>query len=288
MTDPLTLRLMTVDDVEEAMAVIDESQASRDPDRPRVAPSSDEWQSARLAHARFVELDGPGAWVALSGNRIVGVAEAIRRGDFWGLSMLFVHPDFQSIGVGRRLLNEAMGYGADARVRMIQSSPDPRAIRRYALAGLAMYPTGELGGLPDRKAIPTHLGGRSGSADDLELVEKVEEGLQRSRADDVAFTLRSPANHLEVVDQGAQRGWVLWNPSRLIMLGATDKETATTLMWRYIAEIDGEAVANGLTAEQNWAFDVAHAAHLTVRVSGAMFIDGMAVPGPWIPSGWHF
>jgi hypothetical protein len=72
------------------------------------------------------------------------------------------------------------------------------------------------------------------------------------------------------------------------MLGATDDDTAANLMWRYLAEVDGEALTSGLTAAQGWAFAVAHEAHLTVRVDGAMFVAGMNLPGPWIPSGWYF
>jgi hypothetical protein len=47
-------------------------------------------------------------------------------------------------------------------------------------------------------------------------------------------------------------------------------------------------MVDGLTAAQQWAFRVLHQARLTVRVRGALFVDGMSVPVPWIPSGWYF
>ena len=72
------------------------------------------------------------------------------------------------------------------------------------------------------------------------------------------------------------------------MLGATDEDTAGTLLWRYLAGEEGDAAFDGLTSNQDWAFSVAHAARLTLRVGGAMFVDGMEIPGPWIPSGWYF
>ena len=72
------------------------------------------------------------------------------------------------------------------------------------------------------------------------------------------------------------------------MLGATDEETAATLLWRYVAQTGDSAAVFGLTAAQNWAFVVAHQARLSLRVDGAMFVAGMAIPGPWIPSGWFF
>ena len=289
---PTALRPMRTGDIEQAMAVIaaaDAVQVSEGAHPPRTPPSAAQLEAQRRAHARFVERDGPGAWVALSGDRVVGVAESIRRDDgFWGLSMLFVDPGFQSRGVGRELLDAALGYAEGARVRMIQSSSDPRAMRRYALAGLAMHPAAELGGVPRRRAIPSDLAGRPGGAEDLELVRAVEAHLGRSRTEDVAFGLTDERHRLDVVDRGGQRGWVLWHPGRLVMLGATDEPTAATLLWRYLAGVEGEALAYGLTSVSSWAFQVAHAARLTVRVGGAMFVDGMDLPGPWIPSGWYF
>ena len=288
------VRPMRLEDVEAAVAVIDAADAVAEAERvqpPRTAPSPAQEEAQRKAHARFVERDGPGAWVAVAGepgDEVVGVGESIRRQDFWGLSMLFVHPAFQSRGVGGALLQAASGYAEGARVRMIQSSADPRAMRRYALAGLSMHPAAELGGAPDRRAIPASLGGRSGGTDDLELVAAVETGLGLARTEDVAFCLEDDRHRLDVVDEGSRRGWVLWHPGRLVMLGASDEATAITLLWRYLGGADGAALVYGLTSAQNWAFTVAHAARLTVRVGGAMFVDGMALPGPWIPSGWYF
>jgi GNAT superfamily N-acetyltransferase len=285
------VRPMALDDVEEVMAVVEAAdvalaEAGQHPPRP---PRSDaQLEATRMGHARFVQRDGPGAWVAVSDGQVVGVAESVRRESFWGLSMLFVHPEFQSRGVGGRLLAAAMGYAAGAVQRMIQSSPDPRAMRRYFLAGLAMHPTAEMGGQPDRRAIPSSLPGRDGDEGDLELVAEVETQLGRSRTEDVAFALIDRRYRIDVVDSGSGRGWVLWHPDRLAMLGATDEQTAAVLLWRFLAGAEGEILVHGLTAAQQWAFDVLHQARLTAQIRGSLFIDGMAVPVPWIASGWFF
>jgi GNAT superfamily N-acetyltransferase len=237
---------MTVDDVEAAMAVIEAAevlQADGGLRPPRTPPSDAQVEAARLAHARFVQRDGPGAWVAVSDEQVVGVAESVRRDSFWGLSMLFVHPDFQSRRIGGRLLDAALSYAAGASQRMIQSSPDPRAMRRYFLAGLAMHPAAELGGRPDRRAIPPSLPGRDGGEDDLDLVASVEAHLGRSRTEDVAFALSDERFRLDVVDSGPDRGWILWRPGRLVMLGATDEQTAAVLLWRFLGGSEGEALA---------------------------------------------
>src|SRR5580704_9930114 len=211
------LRPMTLEDVEAAMAVVeaaDAAQAEAGQLPPRTPPSDAQLEASREGHARFVQRDGPGAWVAVSEGQVVGVAESVRRESFWGLSMLFVHPAFQSRGVGGRLLEAAMGYAAGATQRMIQSSPDPRAMRRYFLAGLAMHPTAEMGGKPYRSAIPPSLPGRDGDEGDLELVAEVEARLGRSRTEDVAFGLRDERCRIDVVDRAPGRGWVLWRPDR--------------------------------------------------------------------------
>lgn len=282
---------MVLDDVKAAMAVVeaaDAVQAETGQLPPRTPPSDAQLEASRLGHARFVQRDGPGAWVAVSEGRVVGVAESVRRESFWGLSMLFVHPEFQSRGVGGQLLEAALGYAAGATRRMIQSSPDPRAMRRYFLAGLAMHPTAEMGGQPDQRAIPSSLPGREGDERDLELVAEVEVQLGRSRTEDVAFELSDRRCRIDVVDSNSGRGWVLWHPDRLVMLGATDEQTATVLLWRFLAGSEGQILIHGLTAAQQWAFDVLHQARLTAQIRGSLFVDGMAVPVPWIPSGWYF
>lgn len=281
---------MALDDVESVVGVVEAAQTplTDDEDLPRTPPSEADLRARRSGHARFVERDGPGAWVAVSGERVVGVAESIRRGDFWGLSMLFVHPAVQSRGVGRQLLEAASGHGSGARRRMIQASSDPRALRRYFLAGLAMHPTIEVAGRPDRRAIPASLPGRAGGVEDLDLVAGVEGQLGRSRTEDVAFLLGVGRDRLDVIEEGSRRGWVVWRDGRIAMLGASDEQTAAWLMWRSIAGSEGMMRIDGLSAPQQWALAVAHEAHLTVRVRDALFVDGMTVPGPWIPSGWYF
>jgi GNAT superfamily N-acetyltransferase len=285
------LRPMALEDVDAAMAVVEAADASLAEAGlipPRSQASNAQSEASRVGHARFVQRDGPGAWVAVSEGRVVGVAESVRRESFWGLSMLFVHPEFQSRGIGGRLLEAAMGYAAGATQRMIQSSPDPRAMRRYFLAGLAMHPTAEMTGQTDRGAIPPSLPGRDGNEGDLELVAEVEARLGRSRTEDVAYGLSGGHARLDVVDSDIGRGWVLWRPGQLAMLGASDEQTAAVLLWRFLAGSEGQILVHGLTASQQWAFDVLHQARLTAHIRGSLFVDGMAVPIPWIASGWYF
>lgn len=236
---------------------------------------------------RFVELDPDGAWVAAEGGSVVAMATAIRRDSFWGLSMLFVNPERQGQGVGRALLDAGLAYSSGAEVRMILSSTDPRALRRYSLAGLDVHPAVKASGTIDPTAIPHDLADRDGDADDLDLVASVDERLRGSRAEDAEYLLSAGAA-MQIIDRGTARGYVVHRDARLWMLGASDDATAASMLWRFFAEV-GEAEIWGLTARQNWAVKVALAARLEVVAAGPLFVAGREhPPGPWLPSGWYF
>jgi predicted N-acetyltransferase YhbS len=284
------IRPMTLGDVVGVRTVVEaaaeqlERRAGHDP-QPRTGEQREQFLSGLR---RFVELDPDGAWVAADGGSVVGMMTSVRRASFWGLSMLFVDPSRQNQGLGRQLLDAGMESASGADVRMILSSPDPRALRRYSLAGLAIHPAVEARGTIDRKAIPDDQSARPGDAGDLNLVAGVDAGLRGSRAEDVEYLLGVGAM-MHVIDRGAARGYVVHRHKRLLMLGATDDATASVLLWRFLADAGAEAEIWGLTARQNWAVKVALAARLEVVPFGALFLAGREhPPGPWLPSGWYF
>ena len=287
----ITLRPMRLDDAEAVHDVVvaadDEAdrRAGREPQ-----PSTDAGRARFLAGMRrFVEVDPGGAWVAEDDQGVVGMAEAIRRGDFWGLSMLFVDPRGQSQGIGRQLLDSALTYAEGARVRMIMASDDPRALRRYSRAGLSIHPGVEATGEVDRSKIPADLPGRQGSADDIDFVAAVEREMYRDRTDDVAAILGAGGGSLEIVENGDRRGYGMQRDGRMVILGATDEDTAALVFWRLIAAAEKKAEVWSLTAAQDWAVRVALDAGLALKPGGSMFVSGMdALPGPWLPSGWYF
>ncbi|NHC12902.1 GNAT family N-acetyltransferase [Motilibacter deserti] len=284
------LRPMTVHDVEAVAAVVDAADraAERRPGDDYRPPSDEQRGVMDRGTRRFIERDPAGAWVADRDGEVVGIAEAIRRGPFWGLSMLFVHPSAQSQGVGRRLLETALAYADGAELRMIMTSSDPRALRRYSLAGLDIHPAVNADGVVHRSAIPAGLPGRAGDEDDLDLVERVDVSLRGSRREDVEFMLATGAR-LDVIDSPDGSGYVVSRSDRVAMLGATDERTATALLWRALAQAEGKAHISCLTAQQDWAVRVALTARLSVAPTGPLFVSGMErPPGPWIANGWYF
>jgi GNAT superfamily N-acetyltransferase len=286
----IEVRPMTADDIDGVVAVVHEADGEADRAAGRAPEQRTDEQNAsfRTGMQRFVDLDPAGAWVAADGDTVVGMAEAIRRGPFWGLSMLFVHPRNQSQGLGRRLLDAALGYAEGAEVRMIMTSPDPRALRRYSGAGLTIHPAVEASGKVDRTTIPAGLPGRSGDVGDVDLVADVDAGLRGSRADDVAYLVKH-GSRIEVVDSGRGRGYAVHRNNRLSLLGATDEQTAAQLVWRFLAETDDNAQVWCMTAAQDWAVRVTLAARMRVIGAGPLFMHGRDhPPGPWLPSGWYF
>ena len=275
----VAVRAMTPDDVDAVVAVVDAANAAADraAGRQPEERTPPQLRGFRAGMQRFIRRDPEGAWVADDGDGVVGMAEAVRRGGFWGLAMLFVHPEHQSAGVGRQLLDAALRYAEGADVRMIMASPDPRALRRYSLAGLAVHPAVEASGTIDRTAIPVDLPGRDGTIEDLDLVAAVDAGLRGSRSEDVGFILEN-RGRMEVIDASGGRGFVVHRDRRLLMLGATDEATAMQLLWRFLAAAEERADLWCLTAQQDWAVRVALAAGLTVVGTGPLFISGMALP----------
>jgi GNAT superfamily N-acetyltransferase len=268
-----------------------DEQAGRE---PRPEPDEQDLERRHALMRSFAAEDGPGSWVAVAGEEVVGLATSIRRRTFWGLSLLFVHPDHWSAGVGRRLLDTALAYADGAATGMIQSSDDPRAIRRYARAGFDLHPTFEAEGTVDRALLPSGMPGRDGALSDLDLVEAIDGPLRFRcpRTSDVEAALRPQWGcRLQVVDTTAGRGFVVQRDGRLVMLGATDDATARALLWRAVAATpDGEEFSvHGLTGHQRWAVDVALDARLRIGPSGPMFLRGdRAYPGPYTPSGLYF
>ena len=84
-------------------------------------------------HASAVALD------PASGG-MIGASVVIERGPLTILSLAIVREDWQSRGVGRALLERFPAREA-GRNRVIMSSPDPKAMRRYAALGLSLRPT---------------------------------------------------------------------------------------------------------------------------------------------------
>jgi GNAT superfamily N-acetyltransferase len=242
-------------------------------------------QTRRIQH--FVTEDPGGSWVAEADGRVVGAALASVRDSLWGLSLLAVHPDCQSTGIGRLLLDATLQYGEHCSTGIIVSSRDPRAIRRYALAGFELFPQVRAAGTPDASALPESPRVRAGSADDAAFADRIDSRVRGAARRDHAYL----ASFLPmfVADAGEGGGYAYARADAGVMtVSATDESVAVELLSHCLRE-DAERERTGsvehIAANQQWAIRTVLRAGLSIEPAGPVFWRGRTPPDLHLPSG---
>jgi len=251
----------------------------RPPEPPRTSP----FQVAR--HRHLLTVDPDGQWVSeAEDGTLTGAACALRRGGLWGLSLLVVHPDTQGQGLGRRLLERALETARDADGAMIISSTDPRAIRRYAAAGFALWPTLGAHGVVRRDCLDAPDGVRDGDAGDLAHTEAVDREVRGAAHGADVLTMLEGGMRLSVSDEG----YAVYGEHRVVVLAARTPYGAADLLRAALIAMreDGEIHVNWITAAQQWAISPVLAAGLSLRPEGPICTRGRLGPlTPYLPSG---
>jgi GNAT superfamily N-acetyltransferase len=243
---------------------------------------------ARMYH--FLRTDPGGGWVSHDGGRVTGLAVALRRGRLWVLSMLAVEPTTQDRGVGRLLLERALAYGDHDGPGIILASRDPKAVRRYALAGFSVRPAVTAWGPVRRAGLAAAAGVRDGGVEDIELAAGVDR-LQRGASHGPDFELLlADGGRMLVYDRGARRGYVFVREEghRPVLLAATDPEVATALLTTALADAppDCDVEVGWLTATQQWAVRTCLAAGMELHPVGPVMVRGHPGPmAPYVPNG---
>ena len=247
---------------------------------PDPAPSFG-YAAVRLRH--LLGTDPGGAWVAERDGEVVGCALALKRERLWGLSLLVVHPDAQSNGIGGELLARAYRYGDGARGRLILASRDPRAIRAYLRLGLDLHPAAVALGRPRHAARPA--GVRPFSAEDRAWVDEVGRAVRgASHGADLDACLAAECS-IAVVPE---RGYAVWRDGALRMLAATDEDAARRLLGAHLAAAGGrETSVEWLTSHQQWAIRECLDAGLRIDPAGGAVLTGgeLGAMVPYLPSG---
>jgi GNAT superfamily N-acetyltransferase len=246
------------------------------------SPTTDQAARRRrvqLRFERYLELDADGQWVAERDGAVVGSANAILREGLWGLGLFAVAAEHQGQGVGRQLLDAALAYGNGARGGWIMSSEDPKALRRYALAGFDLHPCVAAAGmlrldLPDARV----------EEGDLRHTEPISRAVRgAAHGDDLAGLLDAGMRLLTLPD-----GFAIHEDGSVRILAALDDETAATLMRACFAQAPRGATVQVdlLTAGQDWAIRTCLDAGLALSPSGAVFTRGDVGPmRPYVPTG---
>jgi GNAT superfamily N-acetyltransferase len=289
------IRPMTHDDVTAVeqvtgVAFYELDVATRPPGFPaperRSAERAAGWRR-RIGH--LIDSDPDGCWVADDEGSVIGAAAALLREGLWGLSTFAVLPRSQAQGVGRALLDKSLSYGGRSCPGMICSSHDPRAARRYRLAGFGLHPAMLLWGSVRRSAIPALPDVQEGGAEDFDLLDEIDRAA-RGHAHGVDHEAMLVDFRLKVQERSSSRGYAYLHPEGgPYLLAATDAATAQTLLWAALAEADPATPIgyHNLTAQQQWAIDVGLQAGMELHTSGYLALRAMEPPAPYIPSG-HF
>jgi GNAT superfamily N-acetyltransferase len=287
----LTIRPMTLADVPDAERVSDEGfyeldvrrrrGTSPEPER-RSEPHREAWE---LRTRHLVGTDPGGCWVAEDGTGIVGIATSFRRESLWCLATYAVLPRRQGQGIGKPLLAAALGHGRGCVRGMLSASADSRAVRVYHQAGFELHPQLFLTGAVDRSVIPAVEKVREGSASDIELMDSLDRGL-RGAGHGVDHELMLSTWRLLVSDTTTGSGYAyLDERGRLALLAASNRRTATRLLWVVLADGPEETTVPHVTGANQWVLDVGFAARLHLDQEGFLGLRGMKPPAPYVHHG---
>jgi GNAT superfamily N-acetyltransferase len=292
MATDATIRPMREDDLAAAERLSDEVFHDLDSrTHPRELPvpgrrtpeRSAAWQ-VRTAH--ILAGDPGGCWVAEDGRGMLGFATSYNRELTWVLATYVVRSDAQGLGLGKALLAAAMHHGRGCLRGMLSASVDPAAVRRYRLAGFSLHPQMLLTGTLDRSALPVVEKVREGTAGDVELMDSVD---RRARGSAHGRDHEALLREFRVVvsDSSTGSGYAYLNGQGTVqLLAATNRRTATRLLWEALASTQGdEASVHHVTAANEWALDVGFAVRLSPYPAGYLALRGMRPPVPYLHHG---
>lgn len=244
---------------------------------------ADAWR-ARAAH--LLATDPGGCWVTDDGEGVLGAAISFVRETTWILAAFAVRPGQQGRGVGKPLLDAALQHGSGCLRGIFEASPDPRAVRRYRAAGFDLHPAMEFRGVVDRSALPVLEKIRESTPADVDLMDSIDRRTRGAgHGPDHGLLARTCATLISDTSTGS--GYVHVDPARgPQVLAATNRRTATRLLWAALALCGEEEISFGpVTGANQWVFDVALPARLVATRSGYVALRGMAPPTPYLPHG---
>ena len=286
--DDVRIRPMTADDASRAERVtavgfheLDSRMFRRSwPDPELRPPERGAHWAARARH--LIATDPGGCWVAERGDELLGVVISFVREKMWLLASYAVVPEAQGLGLGKALLAPALEHGRGCLRGMFNASSDPKALRRYHAAGFTLHPQMFLRGAPDRSRIPVVTHVREGSASDIDLMDSVDRQTRgAAHGPDHELLLRQ--FRLVVSETSSAQGYA-YVDGGTALLAATDRRTATRLLWEAVASGD-EVTIGHVTAENAWAVDVGMEARLELHQEGYQALRRMRSPRPYLSHG---
>jgi GNAT superfamily N-acetyltransferase len=268
----------------EAFLEVDRRTTPRSGREPalRSAVRADTWVQ-RTRH--LLATDPGGCWVAEADGELVGLATSAVRETLWLLATYAVRPGLQGSGIGRPLLDAALHHGRGCLRGMLSSSADPRAVRRYRLAGFSLHPQMSLSGTVDRAALPVVEKVREGTPADVDLMDSLDRRT-RGAAHGVDHPFLLGGWRCLVSDSTTGSGYAYVEADgRLGLLAADNRRTAARLLWAVLADGPPQTSVPHLTAANEWALDVGLAARLDLTTEGYLGLRGLQPPTPYVHHG---
>jgi GNAT superfamily N-acetyltransferase len=285
------IRPMRPEDVPDAERVSDEGffeldSRTRRADGPAPQRRSEAHRAVWVERTmHLVRHDPAGCWVAEDETGMVGMATSFRRETLWCLATYAVLPGRQGQGIGKPLLAAAMNHGRGCPRAMLSASSDIKAARIYRRAGFDLHPQMYLTGTVDRSAIPVLEKVREGSAADVDLMDSLDRAA-RGAGHGVDHELMQRTWRLLVSDTSTGSGYAyLDERGRLALLAASNRRTATRLLWAVLAEAPEQTTVPHVTAANQWVLDVCLAAGLSLHQEGYLGLRGMKPPAPYVHNG---
>lgn len=181
-----------------------------------------------LTQRHILSTDPERYLVAEAAGRIVGFSAAVVRGRWWFFSALFIAPDHQGQGLGRRLFEAAAADAPDWRVT-ITDAIQPISTTLYGRAGLhPVTPLLTLAGSPSVAAAPELQGDVPGRPDAIMALDLAASGVDRSI--DHPFWLRRAKRTLWARGGEALAYAYVWPDGQIGPLAARDRRSAGAVL----------------------------------------------------------
>jgi hypothetical protein len=123
---------------------------------------------------------------------------------------------------------------------------------------------------------------REGTESDFDLMDSLDRRT-RGAAHGVDHQVLLEQFRLVVTETSSGQGYAYLD-NGVALLAASDKRTASRLMWEAIASSD-EVLSGHITPENSWAVDVGLAARLELHQDGFAGLRHLRPPAPYLPHG---
>jgi GNAT superfamily N-acetyltransferase len=230
----------------------------------------DRLQRHLLAH------DRARSFVAEESGQVVGFTAAFVRGDVWFLSALFVRPEWQGRGIGKRLLSRVWGEGYRRRITITEAL-QPVSTASYARRGL--IPTtpilsfeGEIGSAEAQQLEPA-----APDPDALRILDQAAYGFDRA-VDHVLWRETAERSTLWLVNEEPAAYSYVSAKGEIGPLAGRDQTSAANALRAELARLAGRTVSVAIPGSSARLAEVALGAGLRMKDPALLLLCPPADP----------